>query len=299
MPKPTNSPELTIVILSYNVRRLLVDCLNSLYKSQKKSDNWKIVVVDNNSPDDSVKYVRAHFPQVKLIANSKNLGFAAGNNVALEKVTSPYTLLLNPDTVVYPGSVQTVLSYVDSHPDVAAATCRVELPDKSLDYSCHRRFPDPWNSFLYFYSGFFKRFSSYSKLSNSSEIHEIDALTGAFALIRTQAGQSVHWLDEDYFWNGEDLDFCYRLKKANWKIMYIPSVKITHFKGSSSGLRPSAGQKVAIANKIRSTDSGIDAMRIFYTKHLSSKYPAPLNWLVFTGMHVLRYLRLAKIYLTA
>lgn len=292
----SDSKSLTIVILSYNVRPLLVECLKSLEKAKKRGDDWQIVVVDNKSTDDSVEYLKAHFPKIKLIAHDKNSGFSAGNNIALRKVTTPYTLLLNPDTVVYPSSIQTVLDYVHSHPGVGAATCRVELPDGSLDYSCHRRFPDPWNSFLYFFSGFLSRYSSYSDKYTGTKVHEIDALTGAFALIRTKAGKSLQWLDEDYYWNGEDLDFCYRLKESNWKIVYLPQVKITHFKGSSSGLWSTGKFKVNKANKIRSVNAGVDAMQIFYKKHLSSKYPALVNFIVRVGMFTLRYIRIAKVY---
>jgi GT2 family glycosyltransferase len=291
-----NSLSLTIVILNYNVRPLLVDCLNSLKKAKKRGDDWHIVVVDNKSTDDSVEYLKKHFPDVKLIANNKNSGFSAGNNIALREVNTPYTLLLNPDTVVYPNTIQTVLSYVHSHPEVGAATCRVELPDGSLDYSCHRRFPDPWNSFLYFFSGFFRRFSTYSDSSTGTKAHEIDSLTGAFALIRTKAGKSLQWLDEDYYWNGEDLDFCYRLKESNWKVVYLPQVKITHFKGSSSGLWSTGKFKINKSNKVRSVNAGVDAMQIFYTKHLESKYPALVNLIVRAGMFTLRYIRIAKVY---
>jgi hypothetical protein len=294
-----NNPSLTIVILSYNVRPLLADCLKSLEKAKKRNDNWQVIVVDNKSSDDSVEYLRKHFPKVRLMENDRNSGFSAGNNIALRKVTTPYTLLLNPDTFVYPDTIQTVLSYVHTHPEVGAATCRVELPDGSLDYSCHRKFPDPWNSFLYLFSGSLKRYSSYSDNSTGTKIHEIDALTGAFALIRTKAGKSLQWLDEDYYWNGEDLDFCYRLKESNWKVVYLPAVKITHFKGSSSGLWHTGKFKVNRANKIRSVNAGIDAMQIFYSKHLASKYPVLVNWVVNVGMFTLRNLRIAKVYLSS
>ncbi len=178
-----------------------------------------------------------------------------------------------------------------------AATCRVELPDGSLDYSCHRRFPDPWNSFVYFFTAFGKK-SSYANTSVSSQIHEIDALTGAFAMIRTNVGKKLNWLDEDYYWNGEDLDFCYRLKKLGFKVIFIPDVKITHFKGSSSGIWNTGKYQISTASKIRSVNSGIDAMRIFYDKHLAANYPAFFNRFIYLGMFILKSWRIAKIYLT-
>ena len=163
---------LSIIILSYNIKKLLVDCLASLPKHK----DWEVMVVDNASTDGSA--------DLATINNKINLGFAAGNNKAIKQSTSDYVLLLNPDTIVYPKTIETVLTYMQSHPDVGAATCRVELPDGSLDYSCHRGFPNPWNSLLHFLN----ISSSYSTKNIPSTIHEIDALTGAFALVRRTAG---------------------------------------------------------------------------------------------------------------
>jgi GT2 family glycosyltransferase len=287
-------PSLTIVILSYNVEKLLVDCLNSLFKSKTSSDLWNIIVIDNASSDNSVQAVRKFFPDIKIIKNKTNLGFSAGNNIALHQVKTDFVLLLNPDTVVYPGAIQTVQKYLEEHPDVAAATCRVELPDGTLDYSCHRRFPNPWNSFMYLFTGLGKK-SSYAFSQIPDSIHEIDALCGAFAMFRTDVGKKLGWFDEDYFWNGEDLDFCYRIKKASYKVVFIPEVKITHFKGSSSGLQKSAALKVDPATKTKMALSGVGAMRIFYDKHYASSYPKPFNWLVYLGMWLLKTYRTLKI----
>jgi GT2 family glycosyltransferase len=286
--------DLTIVILSYNVEKLLIACIESVLASQTTSDNWQIVVVDNVSLDGSVTSIKKHFPKVKVIENPQNFGFGKGNNVALRKVTTEYTLLLNPDTVVYPGTIQTVLDYIRNHPNVGAATCRVELPDGTLDYSCHRRFPDPWNSFVYFFSGLGKK-SSYAYTNIPPGIHEIDALCGAFAMIRTEVGKKLNWFDEDYWWNGEDLDLCYRIKQLAKKIVFIPDVKITHYKGSSSGLQKTASVSVPKSIKIKTTLSGLTAMRLFYDKHLKNKYPWIFNQFIYLGMFVLKTIRVIKI----
>ncbi len=295
--KSTDS-ELTIVILSYNVKDVLTDCLNSLLKFKSSKDKWRILVVDNSSSDGTQTHIENMFPGVEFIQNGKNLGFAAGNNVALRKVSSPYCLLLNPDTVVYANSIQFCLDFLKKHSKVGAVTCRVELPDGSLDYSCHRNFPNPWNSFLHFFTGGFKRFSSYSHSAIPEVPHEIDSLTGAFALIRTSLGKQLKWFDEDYYWNGEDLDLCYRIKKLGWKIYYLPQVKITHFKGSSSGLWKTGKYKINKSNKIRSAKAGVGAMRIFYDKHLASSYPFIFNQFVYLGMWVLKKIRILKIVLS-
>jgi len=258
---------LSIIILSYNIKKLLVDCLASLPKHK----DWEVMVVDNASTDGSA--------DLATINNKINLGFAAGNNKAIKQSTSDYVLLLNPDTIVYPKTIETVLTYMQSHPDVGAATCRVELPDGSLDYSCHRGFPNPWNSLLHFLN----ISSSYSTKNIPSTIHEIDALTGAFALVRRTAGNQVDWLDEDYFWNGEDIDFCYKLKEAGWKIMYLPDVKITHFKGSSAKATKDTRLKWAL--------NSTQVMELFYKKHLASKYPFFVNWLVYLGINIVNIKR--------
>jgi len=269
--------KLSIIILSYNVRKLLVDCLNSL----PKYPDWEIIVPDNGSSDDSVAVVKKDFPRVMLVENHKNIGFAAGNNVGIHAAQGEYVLLLNPDTIVYPNSIETVLKYVQDHPEVGAATCRVELPDGSLDYSCHRGFPTPWGAGLHFLG--LRQYSTYTAQNISNGIHQIDALTGAFALVRRTAGEQVGWLDEDYFWNGEDIDFCYKLKEAGWKVMYVPTVKITHFKGSSAKATSESRQKWAL--------NSTEVMALFYRKHLAQKYPFFINWIVYLGIWVTRKLR--------
>lgn len=261
---------LSIIILSYNVKQKLLDCLASL----PKHSDWETIVVDNASTDGSHKL--AH------IISKTNIGFAAGNNLGIRRAKGEYILLLNPDTVVYPNTIETVLKHMQDHPEVGAATCRVELPDGSLDYSCHRNFPDPVGSFLHLIG--LRQLSKYSSTQIPNTIHEIDALTGAFALIRRSAGDQVGWLDEDYFFNAEDIDFCYRLKESGWKVMYIPNVKITHHKLSSVKSSPASRRRWA-------TDS-TSAMRIFYSKHLSQKYPFFVNWTVYFGIWLVRIARL-------
>ena len=126
---------LSIIILSYNVKKQLLDCLASIPKHK----DWEIIIPDNGSTDGSA--------QIATIQNNTNLGFVAGNNVGISHSQGEFILLLNPDTIVYPKTIETVLEYMQDHPDIGAATCRVELPDGSLDYSCHRNFPDPVGSF--------------------------------------------------------------------------------------------------------------------------------------------------------
>ncbi len=295
---------LSIVILSYNVRSLLANCLDSLLKDTD-SVNWQIIVVDNNSQDDSVKYVKENYKDVLLIESDDNLGFSAGNNLAINKIDSNYVLFLNPDTVVEKGAISTTLRYLSAHPQVGAVTCRVELPSGKIDEGCHRGFPTPWNAFCHF-SGLSKLFGKNRWFSgytlgykNFNEIHEIDALTGAFMMIPTSIGKQLDWWDEDYFWNGEDIDFCYRIKQLSLKIMYLPNVKIKHYKGSSGGYkRTSHGNHcVNKQTKILAARSSTQAMKIFYGKHYMQVYPRWLTWMSLQGINILEKIRVLPLQL--
>ena len=266
--------KLSIIILSYNVKERLLDCLASI----PKHPDWEIIIPDNGSTDGTLEAVPQAF------STGGNLGFAAGNNVGIKKSTGEYVLLLNPDTIVYPKTIETVLKYMQNHPEVGAATCRVELPNGSLDYSCHRGFPTPWGTLLHFVG--LKKLSSYTSPNIPAVVHQIDSLTGAFALIRRQAGDQVNWLDEDYHFNGEDLDFCYKLKEKGWKVIYLPQVKITHFKGSSAKATPASRRLWA--------QNSTTVMALFYKKHLAQKYPFFINWVVFMGIWAVKQLRIIR-----
>jgi len=294
------NPKLSVVILSFNTKESLRNCLLSLSKVRDEVD-FEVIVPDNGSIDGSPEMVEKEFPWVKKVLKiGKNLGFAAGNNIALRSINSEFVLLLNPDTILFPKTIKTVLDYMKENEKVGAATCRVELPSGKLDYSCHRGFPTPWNALCYF-SGVSKMFpnskffSGYTaSYQNLDQIHEIDALTGAFALIRTKAGQSVQWFDEDYFWNGEDIDLCYKLKGKGWKVIYIPEVKITHFKGSASGLNKSGKGRPDKLIKKKAAFSSTQVMRLFYKKNLAKKYPFFIDWLVYLGIYLMEIFRVTK-----
>lgn len=282
------NPDLSIVILNYNVKDLLLNCLKSVL-GDKNSKNWQVIVVDNASSDGSVEAMRKRYAGIEIIENKTNLGFAAGNNSAIPKIKSPVVLFLNPDTVVADNAISKSLEFLLSNPGIGALTCRVELPNGKLDYSCHRGFPTPWNSFVYF-SGLSKLFPKIKLFSGYTAsyldiktTHEIDCLTGAFLMVRKIAGEQIKWWDETYFWNGEDIEFCFSLKEKGWKIFFYPEVKITHFKGSS-----------AAGEKSKTISHGISAMRIFYTKHYYKKYPPVFRDLILLGIKTLEHYRKAK-----
>ena len=283
-------PDLSIIILNYNVKDLLLQCLESVFKN--KSQNWQVIVVDNASSDNSVEAVKKKFPQVEIIKNQSNLGFAVGNNEGVRLAKAPVVFFLNPDTVIIKQAIQKTYDYLMGNPDIGAITCRVELPDGKLDYSCHRGFPTPWNSLTYF-SGLAKIFPKWKIFSGYTAAyldikttHEIDSLTGAFLMVRKIAGEQINWWDKDYFWNGEDIEFCFNLKEKGWKIYFFPEAKIIHYKGSS-------------AQKEKATIShGTSAMRIFYKKHYYYQYPPILRDMILAGIKMLEHYRKAKLWIS-
>lgn len=285
--------KLSIIIVSYNTKDFIEKCIESIKKTSFGID-YEIIVVDNASRDESVEFIKKKFPQVKIIANKKNAGFSKANNQGVKKSKGEFVLFLNPDTVIWDKTLSAMIEFMEDHKDAGAATCKVQLASGDLDDASHRGFPTPWNSFAHF-SGISKLFG-HSKLfggysmgwKDLSQTHTIDALAGAFMLTRRIAGEEVGWWDEDFFWYGDDLDFCYRLKEKGWKIYYVPTVSILHYKGVSGGIQ-SHSKHLTTADKEtkkRATKARFEAMRIFYKKHYTYKYPKIVNWLVVTGINL-------------
>ncbi|MDP3988445.1 MAG: glycosyltransferase family 2 protein [Candidatus Levybacteria bacterium] len=297
---------LSIIIISYNTKQLLKECIDSVVETVK-NHSFEIIVVDNASTDGSAQKIKNEKLKMKndnlklkIIENEKNVGFSRANNIGVKKAEGKYILFLNPDTVVCEKAIDSMVDFMEKNEEVGAATCRVELPNGRLDDACHRGFPTPLNSFFHFsgVSKLFPRtklFSGYSLgYLNLSKTHEIDALCGAFMIVRRKAGEEINWWDEDYFWYGEDLDFCYRLKKKGpsvnsgqgWKIFYVPQVSILHYKGASGGIKSSSAHltKADSQTKKLATKARFDAMRIFYSKHYKDTYPGIVNWLIFRGI---------------
>lgn len=297
-----NTPDLSIIILNYNVKDLLLDCLNSIFKNQTLNDNWQIIVVDNASEDNSIEAVKEKYAdKLDYILNKENLGFGKGNNSGLPKAKAETTLFLNPDTLVIDDVIQKSFKLLHSDEKTGAVGCRTEFADGRLDYSAHRGFPTPWNSLAYF-SGLAKIFpkskffagytASYLDINKTAEM---DCGAGSFMMVKKKAGDQVGWWDPDYFWNGEDIEFYYSLKEKGWKIMYLADGKIVHFKGSSSGLQKTAKLQVPRERKIKSAKAATQAMRIFYMKHYYQKYPPLLRDFILLGITALEKYRLFKI----
>ncbi|MDZ7361636.1 MAG: glycosyltransferase [candidate division KSB1 bacterium] len=243
--------DISIIIVNYNVREFLRQSLLSIRKALANLAA-EIFVVDNASNDGSADMVRSEFPEVKLIANRDNIGFARANNQALRQATGRLLVLLNPDTVVQEDTFASIRAFFDLHPETGMAGCKVLNPDGSLQLACRRSFPTPWVAFtrlsglsrLFPNSRWFGRYNLTYLPEN--ETAEVEAISGSFMAVRREALDQVGLLDEDFFLYGEDLDWCFRMRTAGWKIHYFPGTQIIHFKGESA------------------KQSDLDNLRLFY-----------------------------------
>lgn len=232
-------PKVSVVIVSYNVRGFLENLLASLRRALEGVPS-ETIVVDNFSDDDTVEFVRKNHPNVKLIENRTNVGFGRANNQGVSASTGEYLLIINPDAVVAEDTVKRMLEFSEKHPESGASSCKVLNADGTLQKSCRRSFPTPWVAFTKIsgLSFLFPRTKMFGKYNltylNPGECHEVDAIGGSFMFIPRAVFKKVGGFDEDYFMYGEDLDLCYKIKKAGYKIYYNPETTAIHFKGEST-----------------------------------------------------------------
>ncbi len=256
--------KLSIVIVNYNVRAYLEECLQSVRKALEGIEG-EVWVVDNNSQDDSVETLRRDYPWVRLVANTENMGFARANNLAIRQSQSDYVLLLNPDTVVEEPTLRGVLDFMDAHPEAGGAGVMMHNADGTLAPESRRGLPTPWVAGLKML-GFTKRY--YMSHLPWDQPGRIDVISGAFCMLRRKALDQVGLLDEDFFMYGEDIDLSYRLLKGGWQNWYLP-FSITHYKGKST-------QKT----DYRYVHIFYQAMLTFFRKHyshLSFLYAIPVK----------------------
>lgn len=286
----TKKLDLSIIIINYNTQGFLRQCLKSLPVAAE------IIVVDNASGDGSALMVQKEFSRVKLIRNQENIGFAKANNQALSLSKGEYILFLNPDTVVPQKTIPGLISYLEKHPQVAVTTPALQLRRGQLDMACHRGFPTPWAAFCYF-AGLEKLFPKsrifaqyHQTWQDLKTTHEIDGCCGAFLLTRRCVLDEVGFFDEQYFFYGEDLDLCYRIKQAGFKIIFYPKVKAIHYKGVSSGLRPESHDisQADQATQQQAKQAAMEAMIIFYDKFYRYRYSRLVTLLVKLGIRLQR-----------
>jgi GT2 family glycosyltransferase len=225
--------KLSVIIVSWNTRALLVDCLNSL--SGELNGQLEVVVVDNASDDDTVAVLKDQFPWVKLIENQVNVGFAGANNQGIKASIGEYVLLLNPDTVVLSGALETLLKFMDENPGVGAVGSRVLNPDGTLQTSCYPAPTLARELWRLFHLDALWSFGVYHMDDWPSDVNrQIDVLLGACILLRREVLEQIGLLDEKYFMYSEEVDLCFRVRRAGWPIFWVPEAKIIHYGGQST-----------------------------------------------------------------
>ncbi len=238
-----NSPDLSIVIVSFNTRVLLARCLEAVYAADVSS--LEVMVVDNASRDDSAQMVREHFPSAHVIQNETNRGFAAATNQGLRLARGRYALLLNSDTKVPQDAFTRMMAFVDQHPMVGVLGPQLLNSDGTLQRTA-KRFPGPASALFgrksiltcWFPNNPFSRAYLLELDETRREPFEADCISGACLLVRREVLEQVGLLDEQFFMYWEDNDWCYRIKAAGWQIYALPTVQVVHYEGQSSRERP-------------------------------------------------------------
>ena len=258
--------DLSIIIVNYNVKEFLQNLLHSIEKASLNISH-EIIIVDNASDDGSVELISEKFPSVKLIANTENLGFGKANNLALEIASGKYLLLINPDTIVSEDTLDKMIRFFEDNSEAGLAGCKILNPDGSLQLACRRSFPGPWTSFckvtglstLFPKSKLFARYNL--TYLDEDKTYEVDAISGSFMMMRKETYDKVGGFDEEFFMYGEDLDLCYRIQQAGFKVFYSHTTQIIHYKGESTK-----------RSRLDETKVFYDAMHLFVKKHFSSSF---------------------------
>ncbi len=231
---PKSEIILSIIIVNWNTRDLLGQCLDSIY-APLPDDKFEVWVVDNASSDGSTQVVHERFPQVRLIENRENVGFARANNQAVRESMGRYVLLLNPDTEVKPGALETLVRFMDDHPEAGAAGARLINPDSTLQSSCHPAptlFGEFWRLF---HLDALWPYACYNMARwDLAMPREVDVVQGACMILRREALDQVGLLDEDYFIYSEEVDLCHRLRRHGWKVYWVPQAVVVHHGGQST-----------------------------------------------------------------
>jgi len=274
-----DNPDVSIIIVNWNTKELLRQCLKSLYDIASNV-RFEVYVVDNNSSDGSTEMVKRDFPQIKLIENRQNEGFARANNKAMYYARGRYILLLNSDTVVLDQAFDKMLAYMDEHRDAGVLGCRLINKEGSLQVSA------AWFSTLATallgsnivpraLAGFFrmKKFPGQNFLTNRSheEIQDVDWVVGACMLVRHEIIHEVGLLDEKLFIFGEEIEWCFRIKKRGWRIIYFPDAKLIHYGGGSA----KESSKISAYRRVF-------AERYIYHKHHNVYLSGIYDFLIFT-----------------
>jgi len=234
----TDIPDLTIIIVNWNVKELLQNCLKSVY-AQTKGTSFEIFVVDNASSDGSVETVEKEFPQVRLIKNRENVGFAKANNQAIRESKGRYLMLLNPDTIVVGDALDTMVLFMDKHRDTGAVGPRILNPDKTVQLTCGRYSPTLLTELWDFtkLSSVFPESRIFGKSLMGfwphNDTREVELLSGACMMVRKETIEQTGLMDEHFFLFAEETDWCYRIRKNGWKIYLNADAEIVHLSQQS------------------------------------------------------------------
>lgn len=297
---------LSIIIVSYNTRQLLDECLASIQAAEEPIGGVEVIVVDNNSQDGSQEMVQTKYPGVCLLALSENLGFSTANNRGTAVSHGEYILFLNSDTVVEPDALSKPVAYMRQHPQIGALTARLIYPNGQRDPDNHRGFPTPWNAICHF-SGLSKMLPNepyvngyFQSYADFNQTHTVEVIAGSYMLMPRSVVEQLEGWDETYFFYGEDIDFCFRINQAGYQIVYYPHVAVLHYKGASSGLRKESAEiaRPPKETRVKVAKESVRAMQVFYRKFYSDQYPSVVTWLVLAGIRLRGWFRIMKHQLT-
>lgn len=280
--------ELSVVIVNYNVRYFLEQCLHAVANASRNIES-EVFVVDNNSVDGSCAMIREKFPWVKLIENKTNEGFSKANNQALRQAKGKYCLLLNPDTVIEEGTFRKCISFMDEHPESGALGVKMIDGKGNFLPESKRALPTPSVAFFKIFglSALFPKSKIFGRYHlgylDRDQIHEVEILSGAFMFLRSEALKKTGLLDEDFFMYGEDIDLSYRMLKENYRNFYFPETTIIHYKGESTK-KGSINYVVVFYN----------AMLIFARKHFSHKNALAFSFLINFAIYIRAALAISR-----
>ena len=277
-PDASSQPDLSVVIVSWNTREILRDCLDSVRRAPGAASR-EVIVVDNASSDGSADMVADGFPEVRLVRHDSNAGFAAANNIGFRLAHGRHVLLLNSDTLVLGDVLRQSVRWMDAHPEVAAMGCRVLNPDRSMQPTC---FGWPGLLDLALQASGLSRLPWPAVLGRyelrgwqRDDERDVDVVTGCYLLVRTEALRRVGGLDESFFFCGEETDWCRRFRAAGWAVRFAPVGEIVHI-GNASGQRLDSRRDVLLTaglvrlhRKHGGTVAGLAALAILWTFNAS------------------------------
>jgi len=287
------TPTVSVIVVNFNAGKLLTECVHSVLKSVV---SVQVLVSDNGSTDGSIQHLKNTIQDDRLHIhlNHANLGFAKGGNIVLPLALGEYILFLNPDCLMQSDVLERLVCKMKERPDVGMSGCLILNPDGSEQAGARRRVPTPWRSVVkvLYLNALFPNHPRFQNIILSNEplpesSIEVEAISGAFMLVRRTALEEIGLLDEGYFLHCEDLDWCMRFRSQGWKVLFVPDVEVVHAKGICSHSRP-----------VRVEWHKHKGMLRFYGKFFRHQYPMPLMiiviiavWLRFLGLVMFQCLR--------